>query len=143
MKTLAALLLLTTSAFAEKMHVKVIRHDVDDKPSTQSSQGVASGNASTYVSSSTSSIFMPAHVADESITAITRTMLLPDGRKVAVGCQDHLSGLRKKHNCKNPWTENLEAQFEGEKVKLSWLAELGTNKKESETYTFLGVIADQ
>jgi hypothetical protein len=143
MKTLALLLLLCSPAFAEKMNVKVVDHTVGGTEYTQPLPGVSSGNGSSSADSySTNSFYVPPHSVQNSLTDILMTLLLPDGRRVLVGCEDHLSGLTKanRHNCKNPTADELEANFSGDKVKLSWVAEFGGKKKDSETFMIVKVL---
>jgi hypothetical protein len=143
MKTLALLLLLCSPAFAEKVNVKVVEHTVGGTEYTQPVPSVSSGNGSEPADSySTSWVYVPPHSVQNSLTDILMTLLLPDGRRVLVGCEDHLSGLTKanRHNCKNPTADELEANFSGDKVKLSWVAGLGGKKKDSETFMIVKVL---
>ena len=70
------------------------------------------------------------------------TLLLPDGRRVDVGCEDRPRGLTKfsRHSCKNPTADELEANFSGDKVKLSWREDGGGKKRECETFLVLRVL---
>jgi hypothetical protein len=157
MKFLALLLLtaLSSPALAEKMNVKVIKHSVGGaefaKPeSVLSGGGSASTNCSTYSnaancfsssSTSSSTLYVPPETGQVSVSDIVMTLLLPDGRKIDVGCEDHLGGSTKanRHDCKNPTVDNLEANFSGSKVKLTWVAGFG-GKKESQTFIVLQVL---
>jgi hypothetical protein len=144
MKTLALLLFLCSPAFAEKVNVKVVEHTVGGTEYTQPLPDVSLGNGSESADSySTSSVYVPPpHSVQNSLTDILMTLLLPDGRRVLVGCEDHLSGLTKanRHNCKNPTADELEANFSGDKVKLSWVAGFGGKKKDSETFMIVKVL---
>jgi hypothetical protein len=141
MKTLALLLLLCAPAFAEKMAVKVIAHSIDGKEYTRVVPGFAAGDGNALANSySTSSIYAPARAVQDSLTDIVMTLLLPDGRKIFVGCEDHSRGLSKRHNCKNPTTDTLEADFSGDNVKLRWAADIDGKKKDSETFTILKIL---
>jgi len=143
MKTLALLLLLCFPAFAEKMNVKVVEHTVGGTDYTRLVPGVALGNDSASAGSySTSSVYVPSHSVQDSLTDILMTLLLPDGRRVLVGCEDHFGGLTKanRHNCRNPTADDLQANFSGDKVKLSWVAAIGGKKKDSETFMILKIL---
>jgi hypothetical protein len=143
MKTLALLLLLCSTALAEKVNVKVVEHTVGGTEYTQPVPAVSSRDGSESADSySTSWVYVPPHSVQNSLTDILMTLLLPDGRRVLVGCEDHLSGLTKanRHNCKNPTADELEANFSGDKVKLSWVAVLGGKKKDSETFLIVKVL---
>ncbi len=155
MKTLALLLCLCSAvAVAEKMTVEVIAHTVGGSPYTQSAPGMAGsnggssatcgadGSANCAGSSSTSSVFLPTRPDRATLTDIVMTLLLPDGRRVDVGCEDRPGGFikRRGHNCKNPTVTRLEADFSADKVKLTWSADGGGKKKDSETFTVLRIL---
>jgi hypothetical protein len=143
MKTLALLLLLCLPAFAEKMNVKVVEHTVGGTEYTRPVPGVSLGDGGESAGSySTSSFYVSPHSVQDSLTDILMTLLLPDGRKVLVGCEDHLRGLSKanRHSCKNPTADVLQANFSGDKVKLSWVAGIGGKKNDSETFMVLTVL---
>jgi hypothetical protein len=152
MRTLLCLLLLCSVASAEKLKVKVIDHHVGEDGYIKSPSGGdakasagcgAYGNSAKCSSSSSGdSLFAPTHEIQGSPTDIVMTLLLPDGRKAVVGCEDHLRGLAKskRHNCKNPMGNEMEANFSGSKAKLTWLVGAG-KKKESETFIIVLIIA--
>lgn len=136
-------------AFAQKLHVKVLEHSVDGRPFSRvvpgfgMNNGNANANCAAYgktancsVNSSGSSMFLPAHTVDGVVAHIQMLLLLPDGRRVEVICDDHFWGLTQahQHHCKNPEVEEFEGDFSGEKVKLKWSVGIGGNKTDSETY---------
>ncbi len=47
-----------------------------------------------------------------------------------------------RRNCKNPTVDELEANFSGDKVKLTWVAGMGGKKKDSEMFTILRIFPD-
>ena len=131
MKTAALLLLCCLPAFAQKMHVKVLTHTVDGRsytrtfPGLGSSKGNANANCGVYGNSancsgaaSGNSISVPAHTQGETLAHIQMLLLLPDGRRVGVYCNDKDVGeLRVRiHACKNPETDEMEADFSGKNV---------------------------
>lgn len=151
MKTILCLLLLCSFAFAEKLNVKVIDHHVgepghtDFVPGSTSGKTNTSGDCGAYVSSAScsssasgDSLYAPVHEIQGSLTDIIMTLLLPDGRKVIVGCEDHLRGFAKgnRHNCNNPMGDDLVANFSGNKAKLTWPVGFD-GKMESETFIIL------
>src|SRR5271154_1812906 len=155
MKVLLCLLILASPAFAEKMNVRVLRHAIGGTDYTRIIPGVVPddgssfGNCGAYAStadchgsSSTSTVSSPPHAAAGSVTDVLMTLLLPDGRTIDVGCEDHLRGLTnaRRHDCKNPTTNDLEANFSGDKVKLTWVAEIGGKKKDSQMFTILRIV---
>lgn len=149
MKIPICLLLLSSAAFGQKMTVKVLKHSVDGKSVTRIVPGIGinSGNANANCgaygssincsgSSSGNSIFLPAHTQEMTLNHIEMLLLLPDGRRAGVYCNDHGVGLDKHriHYCKNPEVDEFEADFSGAKVKLTWGVGLDGKKKESDTY---------
>lgn len=146
---LALLLLLAVPACAQKMHVKVIKHAVDGVPFTRVvpgfglNNGNATANCTAYGStancaanSSGSSIYLPAHTVEGSLTRIQMLLLLPDGRRVGIYCNDHFGGFAQAHlhTCKNPEADDLDADFSGDKVKLKWVVGIDGKKTESQIY---------
>jgi hypothetical protein len=152
MRTLLCLFLLCAVASAEKLNVKVIDHHIGEEGSTKSAPGGdanasagcgAAGNAANCSSSSSGdSLYARDHEVPGSPNDIVMTLLLPDGRKVVVGCEDHLRGLAKghRHNCKSPMGNEMEANFSGSKAKLTWAVGNG-KKKDSETFLIVQIIA--
>jgi hypothetical protein len=145
---LALLLLLSVPAVAQKLHVKVLTHTVDGKsvmrvlPGVSLSNGNANTNCTAYGNSancsgtaSGSSMSIPAHTQEFTLAHIQMLLLLPDGRRVGVYCNDHiiLMGPRVR-NCKSPEVDEIEADFSGANVKLTWGVGLDGKKKASETY---------
>lgn len=151
MRTLLCLFLLCSFAAAETLNVKVIDHHVgedgDIKPASapNASAGCgAYGNAAICSSSSSDdSLYAPTHDLQPSPTDIVITLLLPDGRKVVVGCEDRLQALAKhhRHSCKNPMGNDIVANFSGSKAKLTWPVGFNSKKKESETFIIVQVIS--
>src|ERR1700748_341869 len=144
MKTLVVLLLCCLPTYAQKMHVKVLTHTVDGRNYTRVVPGavVGSGNANSNCGSygnsvncsaegSGNSVSLPAHTQGETLAHIQMMLLLPDGRRVGVYCNDKDVGeLRVRiHACKNPETDELEADFSGKNVKLTWGVGLDGKKK--------------
>ena len=138
---LALLLLLCVPAVAQKLHVKIDKRRVNGVPFTRYVPGIGLSNGSATVNGNTanasgSSIYAPPHTVEGSLTNIELLLLLPDGRSAAVFCGTHFSGLyqSRRHDCKYPEVDELEADFSGEKVKLTWGVGLDGKKKVSETY---------
>jgi hypothetical protein len=149
MKSLVLLFLCCLSAGAQKLHVKVLTHTVDGKtftrvvPGIGASNGNANANCGAYGNSvncstaaAANSIYLPAHTQELMLAHIQMLLLLPDGRRAGVYCNDHTVGLAQSriHTCKNPEVDEFEADFSGAKVKLTWGVGLDGKKKESETY---------
>jgi hypothetical protein len=135
---LALLFLLCVPAFSQKMHVKVLTHTVDGQTVTRTVPGIGLSNVNASSgAASGSSIYLPAHTQELTLAHIQMLLLLPDGRRVGVYCNDHPVGLEKSriHACKNPEVDEFDADFSGANVKLTWGVGLDGKKKESETYT--------
>jgi len=156
MKTLLlALLLLSSCAFGQKLHVKIISHRIAGQeysryvPGIGFNNGNATANCGAYGNNvncsgaaSGHSIYMPAHVVNDYVRDIDMVLLLPDGRKAFVGCQDRLrTAWKRPHLCKNPTADEAEADFSGEKVKLKWGVGIDGKKTKSETFTIYSVKA--
>jgi len=150
---LAVFLLLTAPAVAQKLHVKMLTHTVDGQSQTRVTPGVtinngnADANCAAYGSSancsataSGTSIAIPAHTEEFTLAHIHMLLLLPDGRRVGVYCNEHtklmqpIAGPRRIQVCKIPEVDESEADFSGEKVKLTWGVGLDGKKKVSESY---------
>ena len=146
---LALLLLLSFPAVAQKLHVKVLTHTVDGRsvmrvlPGISVSNGNANANCAAYgnsancaASASGNTTSIPARSQEIMMAHIQMLLLLPDGRRVSVYCNDHsLPGSPLwLHYCKNPEVDEFEANFSGGKVRLTWGIGLDGKKKVSETY---------
>jgi hypothetical protein len=143
------LLLICVPAVAQKLHVKVLEHSVNGTPFTKFVPGVSYSNGTTQANvnsygntatgtatSSGTSIYTPPHTVQVVVGHVDMVLLLPDGRRVAVSCDDHFWGLTQAHQhyCKNPEVDEFEADFSGDKVKLKWGIGIDGKKTESETY---------
>jgi hypothetical protein len=146
---LALLMMLCVPAFAQKMHVKVVEHTIDGTPYTRVvpgiglSNGNATANCGAYGSgancsatSNGNSIYLPPQAVSGMMAHIQILLLLPDGRRVGVYCNDRVIMLGPRTRpCKNPLVDEFEADFSGKNVKLTWGVGLDGKEKESETYT--------
>jgi len=149
MRKFLAVMLLCVPVAAQKMHVKVAAQTIDGVPFTRYVPGIglnngnASANCAVYGntancsgSSTGSSIYLPSHTVSGSLRHVEMLLLLPDGRSTVVYCNDHLWGLTQAHlaACKNPEVDGVDADFSGDKVKLTWGVGLDGKKKESQTF---------
>jgi hypothetical protein len=157
MRILAVLLLVYVVApspiAAQKMSVRIVSHRIGGQeysryvPGVALNNGNATANCGAYGntancsgSANGSSVYVPAHVVTGYIKDIDMVLLLPDGRKVHVGCEDRLRTMWKgPHYCKNPTTDDAEADFSGREVKLKWVVGIDGKKKDSETFIIYGV----
>jgi hypothetical protein len=146
---LALIFLVSLPAAAQKLHVKVLAHTVDGKsvmrvvPGVNLSSGNANANCAAYGNSANCSsgasgntVSIPARTQEVTMAHIQMLLLLPDGRRVGVYCNDHArpGAPLYTHYCKNPEVDEFEANFSGDKVKLTWGVGLDGKKKVSEAY---------
>jgi hypothetical protein len=80
------------------------------------------------------------------VRGATFSLLLPDGRVVVVNCEskfaEHMSGRAGNHrDCRVPLVDDIEAEFNGDKAKLSWVVSIDGKKTQSETYKVLAVLS--
>ena len=144
-----AVLLLCVPAFGQKMHVKVLEHTIDGRSVTRVVPGIvmnngnASANCGAYGntancsgSSNGTSVSVPAHTISGTMAHIEMLLLLPEGRRVGVYCNDKDVGVLQQriHACKNPEVAEFDADSSGKNVKLTWGVGLDGKKKESQTY---------
>ena len=154
----ALLLLLTATAVAQELEVKVIdrqEHETDYSyvvPGSFSSYSSASVNCSdgAYDTNCTANgtangISRPAQMVPFQVRGATLTLLLPDGRAAVVNCTskfaERMAGPRGNHrDCRVPLVDTIEARFHGDSAKLEWVVSLDGKKKRSETYKILAVL---
>jgi len=102
-------------------------------------------NCSGSGSSTTSN--RPAITGSYQVQGATFALELPDSRIVIVNCNRKLnwtdfSTTNTYRNCRIPLTNNIEAEFKGDKAKLFWNVSIDGKKLRSETYKILAVIDD-
>jgi len=55
---------------------------------------------------------------------------------------EHMAGAAgNKRSCRMPIVDDIQAEFNGDKAKLSWSVSLDGKKMASETYKILGVLS--
>ena len=91
---------------------------------------------------------VPAPNSSFQVQGATLSLALPDGRVAVVNCQSKLnwglSGfLYPYRSCREPWVNDIQAEFDGEKATLRWPATLDSRKMERETYRILGIVGDR
>ncbi|HZP63381.1 MAG TPA: hypothetical protein VFB28_08200 [Terriglobales bacterium] len=148
----------TASGLAQKLDVKIVdRQDNETEytyvvPSHFSSQSNSSANCNgndSYVncngSTTTNGYSTPAHQVSYHVRGATFSLLLPDGRVAVVNCEskfaEHFAGHAGNHrSCRQPFVENISADFQGDKAKLEWVVSLDGKKKQTETYKILAIL---
>jgi hypothetical protein len=89
----------------------------------------------------TSGTSTPGHEVSCSVRGATYSLLLPDGRAAVVDCEskfaEHMAGpAGNKRSCRIPIVDDIQADFSGDKAKLSWPVSLDRKKTASETDSF-------
>jgi hypothetical protein len=163
MKKLAILLLLSGTAFAQKLQVKIIdRQSSETQYNYQvpghaysSGTGTCSGTATatsnttadidTDCSSNKTTTYTSPQNVSFSVSGATLALLLPDGRKAVVNCMskfaEHFAGPAGNHrSCRVPLVDDVDVEFSGKSAKLRWVASIDGKKTDSETYKILGIL---
>jgi hypothetical protein len=96
-------------------------------------------------SSTTNGYSTPAQQVSYHVRGATFSLLLPDGRVAVVNCEskfaEHMAGYAGNHrSCRMPLTDDIQAEFHGDKAKLEWVVSLDGKKMDSETYKVLGIL---
>ncbi len=113
-------------------------------PGYASSRCTADGYGNT-ASSGCSVSGTPALMERFQVRGATLSLLLPDSRIVVVNCvakmnwTDRYQG--RYRSCRVPLAETVEAEFKGDKAKLTWSVSVDGRKKESETYRIIAVLS--
>lgn len=157
-----AVLAAASASWAQQMTVKIIDRRTSETNysyqipgrSTSTTYGGANCNgnafgnsASTncYGSSATNTRTTSPQDVSFSVTGATFSLLLPDGRIAVVNCvskfAERMAGPRGNHrSCRMPIVDEIQAEFKGKNAKLQWTVSLDGKKKESETYSVLGIL---
>jgi hypothetical protein len=146
-------------AFGQKLAVKIINRQEGETQYTYVVPGYSSSNSNTNVNCSdsgsnvncngtttTNGTSTPGHEVTFSVRGATYSLLLPDGRVAVVNCEskfaEHMAGAAgNKRSCRMPIVDDIQADFGGDKAKLSWPVSLDGKKMASETYKILGVLS--
>jgi hypothetical protein len=155
---IALILACSSSAFAQKLDVKIIdRQDNETDytyvvPSHFASQsnssancGVTDFNVNCTGSATTNGYATPAHQVSYRVRGATLTLLLPDGRGAIVNCEskfaERMAGPAGNHrSCRIPLVEDIQSDFHGDNAKLEWVVSLDGKKMQSETYKVLAIL---
>jgi hypothetical protein len=80
------------------------------------------------------------------VSGATLSLKLPDGRIAIVNCDSKsvglvaILGVPDRRSCHIPLTNDIRAEFSGDRAKLKWPVSLDGKKQETESYKILGVI---
>ncbi|MEP7365722.1 MAG: hypothetical protein ABI972_20915 [Acidobacteriota bacterium] len=155
-----ALLLTVTPTFAgKKLKVTIIEREGTQSSytgvipgrttavSNGSANCTANGNsANCYGTSTTRQVSTPARRVGYDVQGATFSLLLPDGRVAVVNCESKYAmrgDYVNRRSCRVPLTNEIEAEFNGDKAKLRWTVSIDGKKTESETYKVLAVFDKQ
>ena len=146
-------------AFGQKLAVKIINREDNETQYTYVVAGYSSSNSNTNVNCSdtgsnvncngsthTTGTSTPGHEVSFSVRGATYSLQLPDGRVAVVNCEskfaERMAGpAGNKRSCRMPIVDDIQAEFNGDKAKLSWPVSLDGKKMASETYKILGVLS--
>jgi hypothetical protein len=139
-----ALALLCVPVFAQKMSVKVI--DRQDQQTGYSFYVPGQANATTNYygdSATTTASYSPPRSGGYNVTGATLGLLIPDGRIAIANCASKYAfkmDYVNRRSCRIPLVDDLQAEFKGNTVKISWPVSLDGKKFDSETYKITAII---
>jgi hypothetical protein len=104
-----------------------------------------SSSANCNGSTTTTGVTRPAFVGSYEVRGATLSLQLPDGRIAVVNCNgkfnwNEWSNPNMYRSCRVPMVANIQAEFDGDKAKLTWSVSIDGKKMQSETYKILAVL---
>ena len=153
-----ALLLSGQAAAGEKMQVTVIDRQDSASVYSYSAPGYATTTSNAYAgctsygnttncngSGTAFTTSVPGRVGSYQVRGATLSLLLPDGRIAVVNCEakynwTEFSNPNMYRSCRVPLVSKIQAEFSGEKAKLSWPVSIDGKKLKSETYKIIAVL---
>jgi hypothetical protein len=140
---LSSLLVLCQLTHAQKKQsVQIVYRQANQSQGIYSVPGYSQTNCNGV--GSCNQTYNPAHSGTYNVNGATFSLLLPDGRLVVVTCSAKLNWSNFNgvyRSCRQPLTDTVDADFNGENAKLEWSISLDGKKKQSETYKIIGVLA--
>ena len=94
-------------------------------------------------STTTTGSISPPRTISYQVRGATFTLQLPDGRGAVVNCESKYKprgDYINRRDCRMPLVENIQAEFHGDKAKLTWVVSLDGKKVQSETYKVLAIL---
>ena len=141
---------LASQAQKKKMPVQIVNRQSSATEYTYTVPGYATSNCSASVYSNTASAncvasSAPSSSGSYSVHGATLSLLLPDGRIVVVNCNAKPNWTDWNHpttyrGCREPMTNTIDAEFDGDNAKLEWPVSIDGKKKQSETYKIIGIL---
>jgi hypothetical protein len=141
---------LPTQCKKEQVKVRMLDQKESDGEYAVSYPGYQQSNCGVYVYGNQgqvncTTVSAPGGQIGYTVRGYALTLLLPDKRIVIAGCEKKTNWTEFSANwyrsCRHPITNELDAEFEGDHVKLSWSVSLDGRKMKSETYKIAGVLS--
>jgi hypothetical protein len=101
------------------------------------------GDVTCNASTTTTGSISPPRKISYQVRGATFTLQLPDGRAAVVNCESKYTprfDYINRRDCRMPLVENIQAEFHGDKAKLTWVVSLDGKKTQSETYKVLAIL---
>jgi hypothetical protein len=134
----------------KKMSVQIVNRQSSETDYTYTVPGYATSscNASVYGNTASGNCIAsaaPASSGSYSVHGATLSLLLPDGRIVVVNCNAKPNWTDWSHptayrGCREPMTNIIDAEFDGDNAKLEWPFSIDGKKKQNETYKIIGIL---
>lgn len=133
-------------AFGQKLTVKIIDRQNSETDYSYVVPGRSTANSNSNVNcfgtgnnvncngtTNTVGTNVPAQQVPYHVRGATFSLLLPDGRIAVVNCEskfaERFSGPRgNRRSCRMPIVDDIQAEFDGDKAKLSWPVSLDGRK---------------
>jgi hypothetical protein len=116
-------------------------------PGYSSTNGKVDCSAASNVANcnaSSSTVSTPSQQLTYQVRGATLSLRLSDGRIAIVNCNAKVNWTEMNTNtyrsCRIPLVDKVEAEFDGDKVKLKWSVSIDGKKLQSETYKILAVL---
>ena len=139
-----------SQAQKKKLSVQIVNRQSSATEYTYAVPGYATANCNASVYGNTASgncvaSGAPASSGSYSVHGATLSLLLPDGRIVVVNCNAKPNWTDWSHptayrGCREPITNSIEAEFDGDNAKLEWPVSIDGKKKQNETYKIIGIL---
>jgi hypothetical protein len=140
-----------SQAQKKKLYVRIVNRQANESQYAYTVPGYSQTNCSVYVTGnygngSCTQTGGPAWSGSYSVSGATLSLLLPDGQLVVVNCNAKLnwtdwSTTNAHRSCRQPITDAVEAEFDGDKAKLEWPVSIDGKKKQTETYKIIGILS--
>ena len=135
----------------KKLSVQIVNRQSSATEYTYTVPGYATSNCNAFVYGNSASgnciaSAAPASSGSYSVHGATLSLLLPDGRIVVVNCDAKPNWTDWSHpteyrGCREPMTNTIDAEFDGDNAKLEWPVSIDGKKKQNETYKIIGILA--